>query len=173
MSYSNKVMVILTTQQNSKSFLIPFHKKLKELHVELSRGNYFLFNDNLNDEEGDPILISSSIDEDYLITQMIEWGSLGVIPYIHNIIELPFYIRYISWDAINIIAFEITISQSLENYSNKDKIITLIESLVDDIDFEFVVGSLGNSIDDFPIEEDSESIRNYIKDKVFDIDMRR
>lgn len=166
-------MVVLATEQSSKSFLIPFHKKLKELHVELSRGNYFLFNDNLNDEESEPILISSSIDEDYLITQMIEWSALGVIPYIHNIIELPFYIRYISCDAINISSFEITISQSLENYSNKDKIITFIESLVEDIDFEFVVGSLGNSSDNFPIEKDGENFRNYIKDKVFDIDIRR
>lgn len=40
-------MVVLATEQSSKSFLIPFHKKLKELHVEFSKGNYFLFNDNL------------------------------------------------------------------------------------------------------------------------------
>lgn len=173
MSHSNRVLVSLAASQDSESFLISFHQKLKELQVELSEGNYVVFTDGRNEEEHDPLLITSRVNEKSLITEMVKWGSLGTVPYRHDHVKLPFHINYISWDAVNISAFEIMIDHCSENYSNKDIIMTFIKSLIDSVDFEFAVGSLGNSPDDFPIEENSDHIQEYIKDKVFDIDIRR
>lgn len=131
-----------------------------------------IFNDKRNDEEKEPLAFEDFKTNEEVIDILCSWEGLGLLSYRHADIEFPFYINYISWDDKYLQGMEISYKMSTENYTNRDNIRNIILRIIESIDPELAVGSIGNSEDDFRTHLNLEYSLKYIENKKFDIDSR-
>jgi len=172
----NTTLVLFKEKQDPKTFLSDFHKKIKDINVVLEKSDYqrIVFNDKRNEEEHEPIELYKLMTDEDIIDLLCSWGGLGLLSYRQNDIELALSINYVSWDDKFIEGIEVTFNRSYQNYINKNKIKDdVIIKIANCIDYKLVVGSIGDSEDEFRTDLDLEYNLEYIKNKKFDIDLRK
>jgi hypothetical protein len=170
----NNTFILLKNYENAKYFLVDFHVQLLKLNISLEKNwGAIVFNDQRNDAEKEPFEFEDFKTDEEIIDIVCSWKGLGLLSYRHLNIEFPFYINYISWDDQSLQGMEISYKLSAENYTNRDNIKdNIILKIIELIDPELAVGSIGNSEDDFRTDLDLEYNLKYIENKKFDIDSR-
>ncbi|WP_343664443.1 hypothetical protein [Chryseobacterium mucoviscidosis] len=171
----NSTLILFKEKQDPKTFLSDFHKKLKEINILIEKNYYqrVIFNDKRNEEEHEPIELDRSMTDEDIIDLVCSWGGFGLLSYRHDDIEFTLSINYVSWDDEFIEGIEVFYNASHQNYINKNEIKNdIIIKLVNCTDYKLVVGSIGDSEDDFRTDLDLEYNLKYIKNKKFDIDLR-
>ncbi|NIF06634.1 hypothetical protein F3J23_14385 [Chryseobacterium sp. Tr-659] len=171
----NTTLVLLKEKQHPKTFLSNFHKKIKDINVVLEKDEYqrIIFNDKRNEEEKEPIELDKLMSDEDIIDLLCSWGGFGLLSYRHNDVEFALYINYLSWDDQFIEGIEVSFKETHKNYINKNKIKDdVIIKIANCIDYKLVVGSIGDSEDNFRMDLDLEYNLKYIENKKFDIDIR-
>jgi len=170
----NKTLILLKKNENAKKFLVDFHEKLLKINISLKKDfGVVIFNDKRNEEENEHIELEGFKTDEEIIDFLCSWEGLGLLSYKNINIEFPFHINYISWDDEYLQGIEISYLSSAENYSNRNNIKNnVILKIIELVDFKVVVGSIGDSEDDFRTDLDLEYNLKYIENKKFDIDIR-
>ncbi|KPH14706.1 hypothetical protein [Chryseobacterium sp. ERMR1:04] len=170
----NTTFILLKKNEIAREFLFYFHEKLLKLDISLEKEwGRIIFNDKRNDDEKEPFELKNFKTDEEIIDSLCSWEGLGLLSYKHINIEFPFYINYISWDDTYLQGIEISFKGSAENYTNRDRIKNnVILKIAERVNFQLIVGSMGNSEDDFRANLDLVYNLEYIKDKKFDIDIR-
>ena len=170
----NKTFILLKGDENPKEFLVDFHEKLLRINISLNKDwGVVIFNDKRNDEEKEPIELERFKTDKEIVDSLCSWDGLGLLPYRHINIEFPFHINYISWDDKHLQGIEISYELSAENYINRNDIKNnFILKIIELIGYKLVVGSIGDSEDDFRTDLDLEYNLKFIENKKFDIDIR-
>jgi hypothetical protein len=169
----NNILIKFKNKEEPSFFLEEFQKRLKEIGITFEKsGSYLIFNDLIDESEKDPIEVSDSINDKDVIKLLISWKGLGLISYRNKNVDYPFHINYLSWNNKDLEGIQISFKTSNKNYNNKnmikDSVVMKIAKL---INFEFIIGSIGDSESDFNISDISE-IMHYMKNRKFDIDIR-
>lgn len=171
----NTTLILFKEKQDPRTFLFDFHRKIKDINITLEKDNYhrIIFNDKRDGEEREPIELDKSMTDENILDLICSWGGLGMLSYRHNDIEFALSINYVSWDDQFVEGIEVSFKASHQNYINKNKIKNnVIIKISNCIDYKLVVGSIGNSEDEFRTDSGLANIFDYIEGKAFDIDIR-
>lgn len=174
MGYFNTTLVLLKKTETPEVFLLNFHEKLKAIGVILQKSNdeIIVFNDSCSGQEKEPFQLNESLSDIDIIHKMTEWKSLGLLSYRHPNFNFAFTINYLTWDDTFIYGFDIgfyskEFKTTLDTIKHRD-FITQISNV---IDYEFIVGDIGNVSEDYiDLKQSLPAIKEIIKNKSFDID---
>jgi hypothetical protein len=175
MSYFDGTLVLLKEKQEPKSFMIDFHEKLKSIDVMLVKDEYEIiaFNDSRSEEEKEPIRLNESMTDEHIIDLVCSWKGLGLLSYRHPDFKFQLGVNYLTWDDKYIYGFEISFAGNDLVYEGSDKQKDLIFKISKFIDYQYIVGDIGNTSKNYiSMEKSLDEIKEHILNNSFKIDSR-
>lgn len=175
MSNFDETLILLKVKKEPKSFIMDFNEKLKSIDVLLEKDEdeIIVFNDTRNEEEKDYVELEGLMTDEQVVDVICSWKGLGLLSYRHPDFRLQIGINYLTWDDQYLHGFEVSFSDNDLSYDGADKQKELILKMSQFIDYEYIVGDVGNaSKNHISMEESLERIKEHILNNSFRIDSK-
>lgn len=175
MSSFDETLVLLKEKKDPRSFMIDFNEKLRSIDVLLGRHGsvVVIFHDTQNEEEKEYIELDEPVVDEDVIGLICSWKGLGFLSYRHPDFKLGLGISYLTWDDEHVDGLLISFSNKDLYFEGLDKQKELILKISQWIDYEYIVGDIGNTSGNYiRMEESLEKIKEHIMNNSFTIDSR-
>ncbi|BAP32486.1 ATP-dependent DNA helicase RecQ [Chryseobacterium sp. StRB126] len=175
MSYFDETLILLKEKKDPKSFMMEFNEKLRSIDVLLRRYGsvVVIFHDTRNEEEKEYIELDEPVIDEYVIDLLCSWKGLGFLSYRHPDFKLGLGISYLTWDDEHIDGLLISFAGKDVMFEGADKQKELILKISQCIDYEYIVGDVGDTSEKYISMEGSlEKIKEHIMNNSFTIDSR-
>lgn len=175
MSYFDETLILLKEKKEPKLFIMDFNEKLKSIDVLLEKDEYeiIVFNDTRNEEEKEYVELEESMTDEQIVDLVCSWKGLGLLLYRHPDFRRQIGINYLTWDDQYIHGFEVSFSNKDLAFEVTDKQKELILKIAQFIDYEYIVGDIGNVSKNYiSMGKSLEEIKEHIMNHSFTIDSR-
>ncbi|WP_185287848.1 hypothetical protein [Chryseobacterium lactis] len=175
MSNFDETLVLLKEKKDPKSFIMDFNEKLRSVVVllEKDKDEIIVFNDTQNEEEKEYVELGESTTDEQVVDLICSWKGLGQLLYRHPDFRFQIGINYLTWDDQSLHGFVISFSDKDLAFEGTDKQKELILKIAQFIDYEYIVGDIGNVSKNYiSMGKSLEEIKEHIMNHSFTIDSR-
>ncbi|MGH1517946.1 hypothetical protein [Chryseobacterium sp. JK1] len=175
MSNFDETFILLKEEKEPLPFIVNLNEKLKTIQVVLQKSDYELvaFNDTRDEEEKESIWLDESMTDEDVIDLVCSWKGLGMLTYRHPDFLLDFGVAFMTWDDEHIQGVMISFAERDTAFEREVKHRELIVKISQFLEYEYVVGDVGNTSRSYiSMEESLDKIKEHILNSSFTIDSR-